>query len=193
MMTLNRESWLKLAVKQVSQLFEPLGYQVPDVQISVGFTSRGKNTNVIGQCWPTVLAGDKSNHIFITPIQEDPYQVLEVITHELVHAIDDCKHKHGKEFKLIATAIGLEGPMRSTHAGDSLSAELKRVTKLLGQFPHKKLSLPAKRIITRERPSAECPQCEYRVPMLKSYLQFGAPLCPIHKVQMEEVGDWHWE
>ena len=189
----NREGWLQSAVKEVSPLFKLLGYQVPSVEISVGFTGCGKNTNSIGECWPTVLAGDNSNHIFITPTLEDPFQVLEVITHELVHAIDDCKHKHGKEFKRIATQIGLEGPMRATTAGDILSIELRRIAKELGKFPHRKLSLPIKKMVIRQRPSAECPECEYRVPMLKLYCQFGAPLCPIHKVQMEEVGDWTWE
>ena len=45
----NREGWLQSAVKEVSPLFKPLGYQVPSVEISVGFTRCGKNTNSIGQ------------------------------------------------------------------------------------------------------------------------------------------------
>jgi hypothetical protein len=189
----NRESWLQSAVKEVSLLFRSVGYSVPKVQISVGFTGSGKHTNSIGECWPTVLALDNVNHIFITPTLDEPVQILEVIVHELVHAIDDCNHKHGQEFKLIATKIGLEGPMRATTAGATLSIELHRVAKLLGKFPHKKLKLREKRLFMRKRPSAECPKCEYRVPMLKLYLQFGAPLCPIHKVQMKQVGDWSWK
>ena len=186
----NREEWLQKAVGEVSLLFKPLGLRVPDVQISMGFTGCGKNTNSIGECWPRQAAQDNSNHIFISPVLETPFEVLEVVTHELVHAIDDCKHKHGKEFKKIALDVGLEGPMRSTNAGAGLGVELEEIAKKLGKFPHKKLKLPTKRIVMRERPSGKCPKCEYRVPMLKLYLQFGAPLCPIHKVQMEEIGDW---
>ena len=67
----------------------------------------------------------------------------------------------------------------------------RRIAKKLGDFPHGKLKIPPRRISTHVRPGGKCPKCEYRVPMLKLYLQFGAPLCPIHKVQMEEIGDWN--
>ena len=47
---------------------------------------------------------------------------LAIQAHELVHAVDDCQHKHGKEFKKLALAIGLAGKMCATHAGEALTA-----------------------------------------------------------------------
>ena len=187
----NRESWLIRAVRELTPLFDSIGLSVPKVQVSVGFTSCGKNGRAIGECWPRKLAEGSENQIFISPTLETPFEVLEVLTHELIHAIDDCKHKHGKVFKNIANDIGLIGPMRATNAGPELSLELSRIAKKLGDFPHGKLKIPPRRISTHVRPGGKCPKCEYRVPMLKLYLQFGAPLCPIHKVQMEEIGDWN--
>ena len=187
----NREHWLNRAVEELTPLFENIGLLVPQVQVSIGFTGCGKNGRAIGECWPRTLAQDNVNHIFISPTLETSFEVLEVLTHELIHAIDDCKHKHGKVFKNIAKDIGLIGPMRATNAGSELSLELIRIGKKLGDFPHRKLKIPPRRISTHVRPGGKCPKCEYRVPMLKLYLQFGAPLCPIHKVQMEEIGDWN--
>ena len=57
------------------------------------------------------------DQIFISPALGDPVDVLDTLVHELVHAVDNCEHKHGKEIKKIALSIGLEGPMRSAGAG----------------------------------------------------------------------------
>jgi len=72
---------------------------------------------VIGQCWSTQSSSAGVNEIFISPKLADPVEVLDTLTHELVHAVDNCKHKHGKEFKAIAKKIGLEGKMREASAG----------------------------------------------------------------------------
>ena len=58
-----------------------------------------------------------SNQIFVSPALLDPVLVLDTLAHELVHAVDDCEHKHGKEFKKIALSLGMIGPMRSAGAG----------------------------------------------------------------------------
>jgi hypothetical protein len=69
-------------------------------------------------------------------------EVLDTLVHELVHAVDDCKHKHGKEFKKIATSLGMVGPMRSAGAGPALKEKLKDLATKLGAYPHARLSYP---------------------------------------------------
>ena len=54
----------------------------------------------------------KINYIFISPSLDDPVEVLDTLVHELAHAVDDCEHKHGKEFAEIAKLVGLEGDMK---------------------------------------------------------------------------------
>lgn len=188
-----RESWLQAAVEQLRPWFAERGHQVPPVRVSIGFTSAGLRSTFIGQCWPTTLATDAINQIFIVPSLEDPVAVLDVLVHELVHAVDDCQNSHGKEFKKIAKSVGLEGHMRSAHAGKVLREHLTALSMALGPFPHGKLGKKAKRRAVAPRPRARCPECDYEVPMLKKFLDYGAPLCPVHKVEMEQIGDWETE
>ena len=76
--------------------------------------------------------------------------VLSVLTHELVHAIDDCQHGHQAPFKRIAEAVGLEGKMTATTAGIELTEKIKAIVKKLGRYPHKKLNLSYKKQTTRQ-------------------------------------------
>ena len=112
-----REGWLLLASDLLAQeLFAPHGYRVPSVKVSVGYASTGLRSSAIGQCWSRKSAEDDTNHIFISPSLGTAYEVIDTLTHELVHAVDDCEHRHGKAFRKIALAIGLQGPMRSASA-----------------------------------------------------------------------------
>jgi hypothetical protein len=64
---------------------------------------------VVGQCWSTKSSDAAIDEIFISPKLADPVEVLDTLTHELVHAVDNCEHKHGKEFKAIARRIRFQG------------------------------------------------------------------------------------
>ena len=59
--------------------------------------------------------------------------------HELAHAVDDCEHKHGKEFAEIAKLVGLEGDMKSASAGYDLKVRLKGIAAKLGPYPQSAL------------------------------------------------------
>jgi hypothetical protein len=120
-------------------------------------------------------------------------EVLDTLVHELVHAVDDCQHKHGKEFKKIALSLGMVGPMRSAGAGPDLKEKLVEIAKTLGPYPHGKLKVTHRKVVSRSRPRAKCPDCGFQVPMLKRFLAYGAPICPKDKVEMEQVGDWELE
>ena len=111
--TNNREAWLQAAVAKLTPIFRAIGHEVPPVKTSIGFPSGGIRSNAIGQCWARSGAKDKLNHIFISPTLGSAYEAIDTLAHELIHAVDDCVHKHGKEFKAIALAIGMKGPMRS--------------------------------------------------------------------------------
>ena len=112
-----REQWLQNAVDMVEPIFKNKGYKIPKIQVSCGFPSTGNKTKHIGLCWGRSSTSDGVNQLFISPILDEPVQVLDTLIHELVHAIDDCIHHHGPEFKKIATDVGLQGPMREASAG----------------------------------------------------------------------------
>jgi len=73
-----------------------------------------------------------------------------------VHAVDDCAHRHGKEFKKIALTVGLVGKMREASAGPQLRFRLSEIAvQLVKQWGP---------------PKAACPACGFRVSMLMKYL-----------------------
>ncbi len=185
-----REQWLLAALEKITPLFTKLGYSVPACRLSCGFASSGTRNGHIGQCWSRSSSEDAVSQIFISPTLVDPIEVLDTLVHEVVHAIDDCQHKHGKEFKKIALKVGLQGPMRSAGAGPELKVKLGVLAGELGPYPHAKLNARVRKTVRAPRPRAKCPECGYQVPMLKRFLAFGPPLCPQHRVEMEALGDW---
>ncbi len=96
---LSRQTWLEIAVTHASVEFSKHGYAVPVVRISCGFPSTGQRSRRIGECWPTKVCSGGLNEIFISPLIDDSDEVLGIIFHELVHAVDDCKSGHGAAFK----------------------------------------------------------------------------------------------
>jgi len=186
-----RELWLQNAVDMVEPIFKNKGYKIPKIQVSCGFPSTGNKTKHIGQCWGRSSTNDGVNQLFISPILDEPVQVLDTLVHELVHAIDDCIHHHGPEFKKIATDVGLQGPMREASAGPWLKEHLIGIAKQLGKYPHSKINLAhSSSKKTGPRPRAKCKKCGYEVTPLKKWLHMGPPLCPKHTTEMEPIGDW---
>ena len=187
----NREQWLMQAVEHIVPLFEEYGYVVPPVKVSVGFPSTGAKGRHLGQCWSTKAAIDGVNQIFIAPHLQTPFDFLDTLVHELVHAVDDCQSGHGENFKKIAKDVGLLGPMRSASAGALLKQRLNLITEQLGSFPHGRLSLPVRTMQKApKRPGAKCEKCGYEVVMLKRHLHAGTPICPKDMESMEPTGEW---
>lgn len=185
-----REDWLQNAVLQLQPLFKEKGFLVPKVSISCGFASTGMRSNHIGQCWNKKSCSQNINQIFISPLLDNPVEILDTIVHELVHAIDNCENGHGKEYKKIALAVGLEGKMRQASAGENLRQKLQSISKRLGNYPHSKLQPLTKLRVHRPRPKAKCSECGYEVTPLKKWRHLGPPICPIDKIEMQPIGEW---
>tara|TARA_B100000674_G_C37580951_1_gene796285 strand:+ start:104 stop:673 length:570 start_codon:yes stop_codon:yes gene_type:complete len=187
---MKKETWLKSAVADITGYFGKFGYKIPPVNVTIGWTSYGKRSNAVGECWPRKAASDKRNVIFVNPNHGDSENILSTLIHELVHAVDDCKHAHGKEFRKIATDIGLEGKMRSTVPGAALSAYIERLIKKIGPYPGSLLTVVSEARAVRQTPKAKCPSCSYRASVPREMVEYGPPLCPIHGEKMEQRGDW---
>lgn len=186
-----RETWLLAAVDLLRPVFLAKHHVIPkDVMVSCGFASTGTRSHHIGQCWSRQSSTNDKNQIFISPALHEPVEVLDTLVHELVHAVDDCKHKHGKEFKKIALSLGMKGPMRSADAGPELKEKLTQLAKQLGVYPHGMLQVTHHKAVSRARARAKCPECGFQVPMYRKFLAYGPPLCPKDKIEMTPVGDW---
>ena len=190
MNVITREQWLQNAVKALTPLFLVRGYAVPQCHVSCGFASTDVKRGHIGQCWSTRSSEDQVNQIFISPALSDAILVLDTLMHELIHAVDDGKNKHGPVFKKMALTLGLKGPMRSAGAGSELMVKLEALALSLGPYPHARLNVPRRVVSYSPRPRAKCGVCGFTVPMLKAFIHYGLPICPKDRVEMAAVGDW---
>ena len=195
-----REGYLKAAIEELRPMLKDAGFTIPDLHISIGWPSnRGKSnaSETLGECWHGDASEDKHPHVFISPRMKDPLHfdkgdamgVLPCLVHELVHSVMPLMTKHGFLFRKLATELGLEGKMTSTHAGEILAEKLAAISANLGPFPHSKLNRlslggPSKKQTTRML-KCTCPKCGYLARVTRVWLDIGAPICPTHKIVMD--------
>lgn len=174
-----REAWLNAAIEALRPLFTQLAaVDLPaEVRVSCGFPGGGSARKRIGECWPT-KASDGVAQVFVSPVLDDPIQVLGTLVHELIHAWDDCKNGHKRPFSRVARAMGLEGKMTATTVGDELRAVLAEIAGELGPYPHAALDLGlrVKKQSTRML-KVECPACGYTLRTTAKWLEVGVPTC----------------
>lgn len=190
-----REAWLVAAVEGLRPLFSAQSADIPAVKVSVGWPGgRGKKSNVVGQCWHPEAAADKAAHIFVSPAVSSPAEVLAILVHELVHAVDVNQSGHKGAFAKLAKSLGLVGKMTTSTAGEDLALELDKLATELGAYPHGALSAGGqgadgpKKQGTRML-KVECTEGSgYVVRMTRKWLdEYGAPTCPCHSVKMAEA------
>jgi hypothetical protein len=166
---LNRENWLTEAAHIILDdllmprvdYFAPI-YTKPPFRVSVGFTG-ARTSKAIASCFVRAASQDKVNEIFVSPEHNNSLEVLASLTHELVHAIDDCESGHKNFFAKLARAAGLEGKLTATVAGDWLKNWLQQnIIAALGDIPHGKLELAkAKKKQGTRMIKIECHACTF--------------------------------
>lgn len=182
-----REEWLKWLTHSLRPLFSQHGAEIPQkVRTSCGWPSRlamSKSKRRIGECWSDKRSADKHHEIFISPTLSEPIHVAETLVHELVHAVVGIEHGHKTPFRRLALAVGLEGKMTATHAGQELRNLLDRLTTEAGPYPHGEVSFDQeeKKQSTRLL-KVECPGCGYVVRVTQKWLDVGLPSCPCGNV-----------
>ena len=194
----NREAWLSAATSELRPFFAKVGYPLPDnIRIAIAFTSTGRKSNRLGECWHSSASGDGRYEIFIRADLDDPVHVLVVLMKELSHTTLPADAGHGKLFKEVALKIGLLPPFRTATAGPMLREKLEQLAATLGPLPHAKLDIsqdPLTAIVV-DRPKqqkarmlkASCATdgCDYIIRLsLKHARDPGPPICPRHQVSM---------
>lgn len=92
----------------------------------------------------------------------------------------NCENGHKGNFTRIARAIGLEGKMTATHAGEALGRILADVAADLGDYPHAALT-PALSGVKKQSTrmiKVVCPEDGYIVRTTAKWLEVGMPSCP---------------
>ena len=182
----NREQWLRDALALLQKhVFTPAGHKIPPVQISCGFPARSRKGRVIGEHWSPRHHTHVSS-ILVAPNIRDPIVLLGCVIHECVHAIVP-RDGHGRAFREIAIACGLEGPMRATHVGDGLKATLQE--HVLARLPEwssrvldpAKLPKQSTRLL-----KCYCGDCGYICRVTAKWIDsLGTPVCPGCGYEME--------
>lgn len=173
-----REDWLAAGMEMLGVLFEDLGYPVPKMRVSCSWPGGGSPHKRIGECWPRSYSADGVNEIFISPVIDNPIRALDVLTHEICHALDDCKSKHGGAFVRAARAIGLEGKPTATIAGAELAEMLGLVVAELGPYPHSRMRLVQKAKKPRSTVKCACPDCGIRFNIASKFTVAHKLVCP---------------
>lgn len=178
-----REQWLMSALELCKPLFTETGSKVPDkIRVSCGFPSRnafGARKQSIGECWTDDASKGKVFEIFISPVLSEPLRVLDVLVHEIVHAVVGLKAGHKAPFKKVALAVGLEGKMTATVAGAELKKVLEKHCKTLGAYPHDELNkmTNGKKKESCRLLKASCPDCGYIIRVARKWIEVGLPTC----------------
>lgn len=181
----NREAWFIAALPLLQEhVFAPAGLTIPsDVRVSCSWPGGRSSKKAIGQCWPRHSSNAKVNELFISPLIAEPVQALDILSHELVHAIDDCKNGHKAAFKKMALAIGLTGKMTHTVASPELVANLKKVIAVIGAYPHAALNFNDRKKQTTRNIAVQCQNddCLAKFRMSQSHIDHAGDqlICPV--------------
>lgn len=179
-----REDWLNAFVDYARVEFANAGFPLPDkVRVSVGFTSGGKRGKSIGECWADSCSDDGHFEIFLRPSMETDARIADVLTHELVHAAVGLQARHGKRFKACAEAVGLEGKMTATTAGERWYKWALPILSSLGPLPYAKLNEGENTGRPKQKTNLlkiECPACGWLARVTAKHITPHAYLgCPV--------------
>jgi hypothetical protein len=139
-----RESWMHAAIEVFRARFIEVGHPLPEkIHVSIGFPLgvSPENNVILAQTVKTIVSKDGVNHVFVSPIIEDPAEILRCLVHELVHVALDNEDGHTGRFAEIATRLGFIGKMTTTPVGPDLAAEFMILAAELGDFEHGALDL----------------------------------------------------
>jgi hypothetical protein len=196
----NREEWLQnAAAEMMPWLAEVEDVETVPVHVSIGWPSSGGlgvRSRTIGECWKRDRSEDGVNQIFVSPINghKDTPEILGVLLHEMIHAVDDCESGHRKNFIRIARSVGFVSKWTSLNLGEELAARLEALADRLGSIPSAALSPSGVAAGEDEEKDknrqlkVECAEGSgYKVRMTRKWIEdVGTPICPCHNEPMVE-------
>lgn len=236
------EAWVEAATTGLLEIFADLGYRMPEgytVKPHLSFPHKraylgpkeGRGS-VVGMAYHETSSPEGNvRHILVTLAlgevigqptgrkdnlgnTERQSGVLDVLAHEVVHALDGNVNGHKGPFVEMIRAIGLAGKPTATYAGERFIALTERLRDSLGVYPHKGMNVQHKAQETRlvkvacttpyfdedgevsfigcravtDEGRAKTREGAYNLNITRVWLDEGmAPLCPCCGERMEEV------
>lgn len=183
-----REEWLIAALHLIAAHIDYATKgksRVPqNTRVACGW---GSGRKTLGECWSEENSADGTVEIFITPRMDDASLVLATLVHEACHAAVGVKHGHKAPFKQCALAVGLEGKMTATVAGEALRGLISGWIEQLGAYPHAALTPSDKKKQSTRLVKCQCDKCGYTVRTTAKWLDLsGTPFCPTDACRDED-------
>ncbi len=179
-----RERWLRNAIEAFDPIFAGAELPIPTgVRASIGFPSRralAPRRQSMAQCWSPMVSADGTTEIFVSPLVDEPEEVLGYLAHELLHAAVGTEYGHRAPFSRGMRAIGLtRGKPTTAQPGPKLMEQIRSFAEDLGVYPHAKLD-PT---ISREKQivrliKVHCNNCGYIARTTRRWIEEGLPICP---------------
>jgi len=137
---MTREEWLARASEIITPYIQQhTDIPIPKFYLSVGFPKGA----AVGQCWNGKLSNDGLPHIFISPVIDNPVDVLSILGHEIIHtALPHAGHR--MEFSQLAAKCGYVKPWTSHVINEVYKQYLQEIARQLGEYEHGKLNVPAR-------------------------------------------------
>ena len=170
---MNRETWLNLMIDKAVPIFDNAGFKISDIReklkvscsMMVGQRKSSK-FGAIGQHLPTEWNKEQNHEMLISPTLENGVQVVGVLIHEMCHAIQRYMYgntvkAHGKEFRKIALAVGLQGKMTQTTESPELKIIIKNWITEIGKYPHSEIKLSGRKKQSTRMLKLECEHCGF--------------------------------
>lgn len=187
--SMERQEWIEKALKALRAYFNDKGYTVPtNLRVTIGWPKGGRTR--IGECFFCDSSADGHFEIFVSPMlgkgsEYKEIHPIEVMTHEICHTLAGFKAGHKAPFKVIATAMGLEGKMTSTIPGPMMLAFIKEFEETNGPYPAGALNRSMVKKKATYLIKCECGECGYNVRVTRKWLDLGDPICPVCMIGME--------
>lgn len=184
---LTREQWLNRFIHAARAAFALHGEPLPQ-NVRAAICPPHRKMRAIGLCWTGDVTEDKGREIWVTSAETDPVRVAGILVHELCHAALPHEVKHGREFRKLATTLGLEGKMTATKEGE-------RFREIWGELIRRLGPLPAGRFVdgravdfrvqkTPKMTNVACPECGFVAKVRLDQMATGRLTCPEHGVRL---------
>jgi len=185
---LTRDQWLNGFIEAARAAFEAAGLPLPpNVRAAICPPHRAKQ-RYVGLCWSDAVSEDNGREIWVTAGETDPVRVAGIMVHELCHAALPHEVKHGKEFRRLATDMGLEGKMTATTEGAIFKMMWAPILKKLGPLPAARFTagyaVDFRVQRTPKMTNMACPQCGFVAKVRLDQMEIGRLRCPEHDVSL---------
>lgn len=178
-----REDWLTSAVNSLRPMFESANIPLAEnIRVACGFPSTATRSGTVSEIWADTASRDGTKEILISPVLDDPAEVLAALISRLCAAHPSVGSlRNGPDYAAAARLMGLE-PLRTDWKSSRGNADFKIVYgELLGQlgiYPHAAL-VPGggRKKQTTRMLKGECAECGYTIRLTQKWASKGLPSC----------------